>query len=77
MQDTLHAQPQVQQAREFDQRKGLVRMKTMVGTPVYMAPEVYSRNYDYRCDYWSIGVIMFSMISGRFPFQAPNPLCAQ
>ena len=50
----------------------LVRMNTMVGTPVYMAPEVFTRNYDYRCDYWSIGVIMFSMLSGRFPFQAPQ-----
>jgi serine/threonine protein kinase len=46
----------------------LVRMQSLVGTPVYMAPEVYSRNYDYRCDYWSIGVIMFSMLSARFPF---------
>ncbi|CAE7689050.1 CPK2 [Symbiodinium pilosum] len=38
------------------------------GTPHYMAPEVYAGRYDDKADVWSIGVILFEMLSNRHPF---------
>lgn len=40
----------------------------MAGTKNHMAPEVFARKYDHRCDIWSCGVIMYYMMSGTFPF---------
>ena len=38
---------------------------TVAGTPGYVAPEVLSQSpYDFRCDYWSLAVIMYIMLSG-------------
>ena len=45
-----------------------------VGTPDYIAPEVFSHNgYDKSCDWWSLGIIMFEMLIGYPPFCAETP----
>lgn len=35
-----------------------------------MAPEVWAGNYHRSCDVWSCGVILFYLLSGRFPFMS-------
>ena len=47
-------------------------METIVGTPLYFAPEVLEGKYDKRCDLWSMGVITFMLLSGEPPFIGAN-----
>lgn len=45
---------------------------TIVGTPFYVAPEVIDGSYDLKCDYWSLGVMMYMLLCGKPPFIAKN-----
>lgn len=47
-------------------------MKTIAGTPYYMAPEVLEGQYDSKCDTWSLGVLLYVFMSGYLPFQGKN-----
>ena len=47
-------------------------MDVIVGTPLYMSPEVLEGKYDLRCDLWSLGVITYMLLSGQVPFNGKN-----
>jgi len=44
------------------------KMTWNVGTLLYMAPEVLKSSYTSQCDMWSLGVIVFLLLSGKEPF---------
>lgn len=43
-----------------------------LGTPYYIAPEVLNKNYNSKCDIWSVGVITFILLSGQPPFNGES-----
>ena len=48
-------------------------LDTMVGTPYYVAPEVLEGSYGYECDIWSLGVLLYILLSGYLPFGGDDP----
>jgi CheY-like chemotaxis protein len=54
--------------------EGVTQHGSLVGTPEYMAPErLLGRAYDHRSDIYSIGVVLYFMLSAKTPFGHENP----
>nr|XP_043640239.1 probable serine/threonine protein kinase IRE4 isoform X2 [Erigeron canadensis] len=50
------------------------RERSAVGTPDYLAPEILlGTEHGYAADWWSVGVILFELITGTPPFNSDNP----
>jgi len=45
------------------------RLAQRCGTVSYWSPELFQRNYSQKVDVWAVGVVMFGLVSGKFPFK--------
>ena len=55
--------------------KGLTTAGMMIGTPDYMSPEqVEAKDVDQRSDIYSLGVIVYEILTGRVPFEGDSAL---
>ncbi|ORY44002.1 kinase-like protein [Rhizoclosmatium globosum] len=59
---------------DFGLSKVALETRTVCGTIEYMAPEVLDESvlYGVAVDYWSLGVMLFDLVTGRPPFRGPN-----
>ena len=48
----------------MNSQKEYIRMRSVVGTIWYMAPEVFNHSYTEKCDIWSAGIMLYIMLFG-------------
>ncbi|MGW4596997.1 protein kinase domain-containing protein [Streptomyces sp. NPDC004457] len=74
--------------KSSDGRHDITTTGVLIGTPAYMAPEALAGTFDHRSDLYSLGCVLYEMVTGQRPFtgtswhlvnqhlnEQPVPLC--
>lgn len=61
-------------ARLLERESGLTEAGSLVGTPEYMAPELFENQASQSSDIYALGIVLYFMLTGTLPFTGLNPL---
>jgi serine/threonine-protein kinase SIK3 len=52
--------------------KSALPLEEVCGSPHYLAPELIGQKYGFPVDLWALGILVFLLLHGHYPFDAPN-----
>jgi tRNA A-37 threonylcarbamoyl transferase component Bud32 len=56
-------------------QRGITRPGVSIGTPAYFSPEqAAGDDVDHRSDIYSLGIVIYQLLTGRLPFEADSPI---
>jgi len=60
-------------ARLLERESGLTEIGSFLGTPEYMAPELFENQANQSSDIYALGIVLYEMLTGKPPFTGPHP----
>ena len=61
-------------AKYIDEEVDFTFSSYILGTPEYMAPEIAKENFTHFSDIYSLGIVLYQMVTGRLPFTGNDPI---